>query len=261
MMKSRRPAFLLVLALAMAARAWAFEPASVTKISWVTSAMTEIISPGGVRVLIDVYKPKQLSAPAADTDILLTTHWHYDHYNMPFKKAFKGKQLFSAPGAIEQGDVRITGIPASHDDKDIAAPNNASDYIFIIETGGLRIVHTGDLGQPRLTDEQLKAIGEVDVLITQFDNSYSAMSVENRKGFIHVEQLAPKLIIPGHNSDAALAVQKDLYRCVSSPAVFVTLTPERLKADREAAGKPLFLVMGENAAARAALCGAQPVDW
>jgi hypothetical protein len=58
-----------------------------------------------------------------------------------------------------------------------------------------------------------------------------------------------------------VAIQKNLYRCVSTPSVSVTPTPDRLKAEREAAGKPLFLVMGENAAVRAALCGALPVDW
>jgi L-ascorbate metabolism protein UlaG (beta-lactamase superfamily) len=250
----------LALALMLFAGASVLGAEEGVKISWVTSAMTEIVSPGGVRVLIDVYKPKQLSAPATDSDILLTTHWHYDHYDRFFKKAFKGKQLFSTAGTIEQGDVRIVGIPASHDNEPINA-KSASDYIFIIETGGLRIVHTGDLGQATLTEEQLKAIGKVDVLINQFTNGYSLMSLENRKGFSQVEQMAPTLIIPGHNSDEALSVEADLYHCVYSPKVFVALTPEKLAAAREAAGKTLFLVIGENGAARAELCKATPVDW
>lgn len=261
MTKRRGASRALALAIALFAAASALGAEEGVRISWVTSAMTEIVSPGGVRVLIDVYKPKQLSAPATESDILLTTHWHYDHYNLPFKKAFKGKQLFAAAGTIEQGDVRILGIPANHDDFEPGSATNASDYIFIIETGGLRIVHTGDLGQSKLTADQLKAIGKVDVLINQFVNSYSSMTLENRKGFGQVEQMAPTLVIPGHNSDEALGVQADLYRCVFSDKTFVSLTPQRLAAAREAAGKRLFLVMGENFAARAELCKAAPVDW
>ena len=42
-------------------------------------AQVEIISPRGVRVLIDVHDPSLLSKPATKQDMLLTTHRHFDH--------------------------------------------------------------------------------------------------------------------------------------------------------------------------------------
>jgi len=121
---------------------------------------------------------------AADSDILLTTHGHYDHYNLPFLRAFKGQQLYIRAGTIEQGDV----------------------------------------GQTKLTDAQMATLGRIDVMITQFDNSYSNMSVENGKAFVSIE-------------------------------------PGKLRAARQAAGKPLLLIIGPDLERRADLCGAKPIDW
>jgi L-ascorbate metabolism protein UlaG (beta-lactamase superfamily) len=269
-MNAKRGIFLIsvLAALAIGAQAQARQaaptgaaPRGVARIAYATSAMVEIVSPGGVRVLIDVYKPNLLSSPATDSDILLTTHGHYDHYNLPFWRAFKGQQLYVRAGAIEQGDVKITGIPSSHGDDAISGEKNGSNYLFLVETGGLRIVHMGDVGQTRLTDSQMATLGRIDVMITQFDNSYSNMSVENGKGFAIVAQVDPALVIPAHNSDAALRRQATEYSYVSSAGSFVPLDPEKIHAAREAAGKPLMLILGPDLESRAALCGAVPIDW
>ncbi len=37
--------------------------------------------------------------------------------------------------------------------------------MFLVEVDGVRILHCGDLGQAKLTKEQLKTIGEIDVLL------------------------------------------------------------------------------------------------
>jgi L-ascorbate metabolism protein UlaG (beta-lactamase superfamily) len=76
--------------------------------------------------------------------------------------------------------------------------------------GGLRIVHFGDLGQDSLTQEQLNAIGKVDVAFMQFANSFSSMDVTNKKGFNLMDQVRPRLIIPTHIDESATkyAIQK-----------------------------------------------------
>ena len=63
---------------------------------------------------------------------------------------------------------------------------------------GLRIAHFGDIGQDALTPEQLNALGEVDVAISQLVNPYSFMSAKNQKGFNLMDQVKPLLIIPTH---------------------------------------------------------------
>lgn len=168
------------------------------------NAQFELISPEGSRVLIDIYNPNILSSPATAEDLLLTTHSHWDHRNVTFLKNFPGKQLYIKSGNLTAKGVKVTGIAAGHNEGDPFLPEGGTNYIFIIEMAGLRIVHFGDIGQNQLTSEQLKAIGRVDIALTQFSNSYSNMSIGNLKGFNLMDQVNPKLIIPTH-MDAATA--------------------------------------------------------
>jgi L-ascorbate metabolism protein UlaG (beta-lactamase superfamily) len=166
------------------------------KITYEGNAQFELVSPQGTRVLIDIADPTQLTSPAAARDILLTTHGHSDHINSEFAKSFPGQQLKFQEGEIKQADVVIKAIKAAHN----GTPPDGSDYIYIVDMGGLRIVHFGDLGQEKLTQDQLDQLGTVDVALSQLENSYSAMSLANKKGFNQMEQVKPKLLIPTHGN-------------------------------------------------------------
>ena len=80
---------------------------------------------------------------------------------------------------------------------------SCTNYIYLIEMAGLRIGHFGDIGQEAFTSDQLDVLGDIDIAITQFDNRYSQMTVQNMKGFVLMEQINPKLIIPTHTSREA----------------------------------------------------------
>lgn len=173
-------------------------------------AQFELISSEGNRVLIDVYDPSLLSTPASEGDILLTTHTHWDHVNPEFQKSFPGKQLFIQEGFVEAGDVKIQGIASAHNAADSIKPEGGTNYIYLIEMGGLRVAHFGDIGQRELNPEQLSLLANVDVAITQLANEFSEMSAENQKGFNLVGQVEPQLIIPTHVNfeTATLAVSQ-----------------------------------------------------
>jgi L-ascorbate metabolism protein UlaG (beta-lactamase superfamily) len=171
-----------------------------------TNAQYEITSPAGTRVLFDVTDPSKVSSPVTAKDILLTTHDHHDHYTPAFVKAFPGQKLTFEEGEINLPDVKVKGIASAHNEGDPFLPKNGTNYIFIVDMGGLRIVHFGDIGQDKLTDEQLKALGQVDIAITQLDNSFSNMGATNEKGFKLMDQVKPKLIIPTHVSLATLTL-------------------------------------------------------
>ncbi len=252
---------LLAAAALLACAAGASAQSAAVKIRYIDNAMVEILSPGGVRVLVDVFSKGRLSSPATSKDILLTTHAHSDHFNMAFVGSFPGKQLSIKAGSLEQGDVRILGIASAHNANDELKDIGGTNYIFVIDVGGLRIGHFGDIGQERLTESQMAALGKVDVMVTQFDNSYSGMSVENGKGFAIAAQVDPALIIPAHNSDAALRRQGSDFSCVAVKGDSASLDASKIRAARAAAGKPLMLVIGPDAERRAALCGARAVDW
>ena len=179
-------------------------PCTGVTIHYEENAQVEIVSPQGVRVLLDVYSPENLSSPATAQDILLTTHTHPDHVSQEFLASFPGPQLMAQAGKINLPGLTIQGIPSAHNVQDSLKPEGGTNYIFLLATGGLRIAHFGDIGQDALTAEQLSTLGQVDIAITQFANPYSDMNAANQKGFRLIEQLKPRLIIPTHlNLDTA----------------------------------------------------------
>jgi L-ascorbate metabolism protein UlaG (beta-lactamase superfamily) len=212
---------------------------SKVKITYEDNAQFELVSPQGVRVLIDIADPSKLTSPATDKDILLTTHGHGDHLNSEFAKSFPGQQLKFQDGEIKQADVAIKAIKAAHN----AAAPDGSNYIFVVDMGGLRIAHFGDLGQEKLTQDQLDQLGEVDVALSQLENSYSAMSLANKKGFNQMEQVKPKLLIPTHGNGSmpvikyAVGLWKDAYADLGPVAIG--------RSDLSAGGTKL-LILGDK---------------
>ncbi len=65
-----------------------------------------------------------------------------------------------------------------------------------MDMGGLRIVHFGDTEQKTLTEEQLEALGDVDVVFMEFFIDFP--SVYKYKCFDMMDQVKPRLIIPTH---------------------------------------------------------------
>ena len=209
------------------------------KITYEENAQFELVSPQGTRVLIDIADPSKLTSPATAQDILLTTHSHGDHYDSTFVKSFLGQQLTFQEGEIKQADVAIKAIKAAHN----ATPPDGSDYLYVVDMGGLRIVHFGDLGQEKLTQDQMDQLGAVDVALSQLENSYSAMSLANKKGFNQMEQVKPRLLIPTHGNGNmevlkyALGLWKDGYADSGPVAIG--------RSDLPAGGTKL-LVMGDK---------------
>ena len=158
-------------------------------------------------------------------------------------------------GEIETPDATIRSIASAHTEDDPLLPKNGSDYIFIVDMGGLRIAHFGDIGQTALTAGQLQALGNVDIAITQFDNSFSHMDAINKKGFRLMEQVKPRLILQTHTSVAAVELARTLWPVLYSEQPEVTVTAERLPAETS------LLLLGDDAAFYAGLAPAEKVDW
>jgi L-ascorbate metabolism protein UlaG (beta-lactamase superfamily) len=178
------------------------------------NAQFEIVSPAGVHIWFDVIDTGQFTAQPTSNDILLTTHSHTDHYDAELAKSFPGQQLTFQEGDINVLDVKAKSIVSAHNSYDLLAPaDKGTNYIMIVDVGGLRIAHFGDIGQDALTNEQLQVLGDVDIAITQFENSFSEMSTANKKGFNLMDQLNPKLIIPtAHVSQPAIALALEKWK-------------------------------------------------
>ena len=70
--------------------------------------------------------------------------------------------------------------------------------MFIFNMGGLRVLHMGDFGQSRLTEEQRKAIGRVDVLFIPVGGF---VTIDARQAKMIVEELKPAVVFPMHYGD------------------------------------------------------------
>jgi len=199
----------------------------------------EIISPQGVRVLVDACWPTFLSSPATDQDILLTTHNHADHYTASFAQSFPGQQLSIETGEIKVKDVAIRGIMAGHGLTNFAAAGSPN-VIFIIDVAGIRIVDFGDFGQESLTPELASVLGEVDIAISILGNTAFFQKITDEKTiFTFMGQLKPKLIIPtAHADTATVGYATEQWQGFYSDAKSVTIRLSDLS------GNTKFLMLG-----------------
>lgn len=188
----------------------------------------EIVTPSGRSIVIDATNPRKFSKTMTDQDVLLTTHGHPDHYSANIANDFPGQKLTIQEGKIEFPEVTIHGIPSAHNQGDEFKPKNGSNYIFLIEVAGLRLAHFGDIGQDALTPDQLEALGHIDVAMTQFENSFSRMSIENMKGFNLMNQLKPGIILQTHATQKTMAEAVKQWQAFSAKDSRLVLTPDKI---------------------------------
>jgi len=105
---------------------------------------------------------------------------------------------FSSPGEYEVSDISIIGIPArAHMDEE--KTQNATMYKLVV--GDLTVLITGHV-YPELNENQLEAIGMVDVMIVPVGgNGYTLDPVGALK---LIKDIEPKMIIPTHYADKSL---------------------------------------------------------
>ncbi len=160
-------------------------------------------------VVIDPYNPdftglklpKNLSA-----NMVLVTHNHNDHNNTKEVSNEGEGQLmvFDRPGEYEIGGAVVTGIKSFHDNSE--GQERGENIIFHILFDNLGIVHLGDLGQAKLTEEQVAAIGQTDILLVPVGGIYT---VDAKAASDIVSQLEPKIIIPMHYQVEGLKSELD----------------------------------------------------
>jgi len=135
--------------------------------------------------------PKDFSA-----NMVLVSHDHKDHNNskaVTDVASGKTPMTFTRPGEYEIAGVVITGIKSFHDNSE--GSERGSNTIFHMLFDNLNIVHLGDLGQVKLTEEQVAQIGETDILLIPVGSVYT---INSKAASEIVSQLEPKIIIPMH---------------------------------------------------------------
>ncbi len=230
-------------------------PPSGLQLRYEGNAQVELIAREASRVLVDVVGEAALSSPPAADDIRLTTHAHADHQSYAFVQAFPGRQLHIRQGSVSGRGVKVVGVSAAHTEGDAFKAKDGTDYIYVIDIGGLRVAHFGDIGQSRLAPEQAKAVGHVDVAITQFENPFSKIDAVNKRGFKLMRQVKPRLIIQTHSSLPAVKYAATLWPLLYSKEPVVTVTKDALPQ------KTSLLLLGTEGAYYTQFVKAHVVKW
>ncbi|MDI6893011.1 MAG: MBL fold metallo-hydrolase [Bacillota bacterium] len=176
------------------------------EIQWLGHACFLLTSPGGTRVVTDPfdqqvgYKVKTVGA-----DLVTVSHEHFDHNHVQtvsgspqVVRALTPAGDWASPAA-SVGDVTVSMVPTYHDAEKGA--KRGKNGCFILEMGGRRVVHLGDLGH-LLSPEQAGAFGSVDVLLTPVGGFYTIGPAEADRV---IGLLRPRVVIPMHFKTAANA--------------------------------------------------------
>jgi len=148
-----------------------------------------ITSPGGTTVLTDPFLPY---LPDTPPHAVTVSNMHHAHDNTQVVKGNPVQLLGVTPrgewNPIDQkiGDFRIFNVSTR------TGGGLGINAVFVFEVGDLCIAHLGNLGHP-LSEEQLKAIGKVDIALISVDGSWT-MSYEDV--LTVMAQLKPRAVIP-----------------------------------------------------------------
>jgi L-ascorbate metabolism protein UlaG (beta-lactamase superfamily) len=211
--RSRRLAAALAAAVAACALvARAAGPPTVGKLTWLGQSCFVLETAAGTRIVMDPI-PKGLGydLPAGlKADAVTISHEHFDHNNVGLlankPRVLRGltpdkKGWTRIDEKVKEVAVRSVGV--YHDDK--RGAERGLDTVFLFEVGGLRIAHLGDLGH-LLTDEQLSAIGSVDVLLVPVGGVFT---IDGYQATRVVDQLHPRLVVvPMHYRTAAVTIKE-----------------------------------------------------
>jgi len=137
-----------------------------------------------------------LSPLKVESDIVCVSHDHKDHNNFEVvKSAQEGKTPFviSGPGEYEILGVNIVGIASFHDDKQGA--DRGENIIYSASIDDVNIVHLGDFGQKKLSQEQEEQLTSCDVLLIPVGGTYT---IDGKEAPDIISQIDPKIVVPMH---------------------------------------------------------------
>jgi L-ascorbate metabolism protein UlaG (beta-lactamase superfamily) len=155
-----------------------------------------VVDPYGKGIGLPTQVPSRFGA-----DILAITHDHPGHNN----RAMVGgnPRLVEGPGEYEISGVSIRGVAAHHDAERGARLGRMTMFVFSVDE--IIVAHLGDLGH-QLTEDQLAALGPVDVLLVPVGGG-NGLSATGAAAVTN--QVDPKIVVPMHYRLPGLKVDLD----------------------------------------------------
>ncbi|MCH8822532.1 MAG: MBL fold metallo-hydrolase [Planctomycetes bacterium] len=206
------------------------DPGKPVAVRWWGQAFVTIETYWNLTIAIDPYATSiGYDDPKITADVVLVTHNHRDHSNV----SLLGKGATAVIGLDNKSNVasidmvldrlpnqdkptltafspsaeysihavRFRSITSFHDDQ--SGSRRGNNAMFLIQADGVRILHCGDLGQTKLTEDQLGLIGQVDVLLIPVGGVYT---VDGKQAAAIVAQISPRYVVPIHYKTPQLTI-------------------------------------------------------
>lgn len=161
------------------------------KIQWLGQASFHIVTSEGLAIRTDPYDASlgfELSPLPAD--VVTVSHDHFDHAAVD---TVPGEPVVvRGPGEHTVKGITFRGVASYHDDS--RGLERGANTIFVFTADGVTVCHLGDLGH-LLSEEQLRAIGPVDVLMVPVGGTYT---LDAAGADAVVGQLRPLITVPMH---------------------------------------------------------------
>lgn len=158
-------------------------------------ACFEIIDSKGRSIVIDPHDGGSigLPRPRARADAVLVTHNHFDHNAVGVVLKPGGEKHVMRKGEfLVLGEHRARGIEAYHDR--FRGRMRGKVVMYALDVDGVRVLHAGDLGHVP-GEEQLRAVGEVDVVMAPVGGTFTIGPEEAAE---LLRTLRPRAFIPMH---------------------------------------------------------------
>ncbi len=145
-------------------------------------------------VISDPFDKKSgLTPPRGNADILILAE-----KNNPLYSATSGIAgepfLISDPGEYDVKGVTVTGLPLLQGERYVT--------VYLIESEDIKILNLAHIAEFNMKEEDIEALGEIDILILPVGGSGVLDASEAAKV---VNQVEPKIVIPSHYQIPGLA--------------------------------------------------------
>ena len=153
-------------------------------ISWLGHSCFEV-EYKGYRILLDPYEAGAVPGLLREdfsAHAVLSSHSHADHHS-------DRVELLDADGP---NPFSITVIPCAHDDA--GGTLRGMNHIHILEAGGIRVAHFGDVGYV-LEQDKIEKIGHLDAMMVPVGGYYT---IGPKEAWELCRLLEPNVVIPMH---------------------------------------------------------------
>lgn len=161
------------------------------KIKWLGHASFLITDSFGKKIVIDPFDASVgYELYEGDADIVTLSHHHHDH---DYTELINGNPtIIDQTGSYNEQGISFVGIPSYHDKQQGA--KRGKNVIFVFTIDGYKVCHLGDLGY-ELSDDEIKTIGDIDVLMIPVGGVYTIDAQEAAKLALKINS---RYIIPMH---------------------------------------------------------------